>query len=331
MTDPSFNKVPSNVNSSADGRVLAIEIARRRLAALGVYTKSGLALLVYNLGIVFVVAIDVEVSGQIGRFFFEPLPGEPDNGLFGQKTILATTLLSALVLHLAAQGKEQVPVLRLIDAWAPRFALVYIGGASLLLMATMSGAINPEVYSEWGDGEVPVLSGLIAHFSAGVLNPLAQLAFALGFGTVLIGTIFALSKLFEGWMKAIAQILDKATQSSAMAQAAQDIKTCRIEYRQKAAQYNAAVARREAEEQIAIASMLYQIAARVLAELRAQAHKRPDTQFPSYRSTAGEINCAEIDALALSCTFEVILAAIRADDAQAPSTNPDTPTPETSS
>ena len=183
MAQDTYDRLPDDVHSQADGRVLTIEIARRRLATLGVYIRSGLVLLATTLGIAFVIAIDIEVSGQIGRFFFEPMPGAPDTGLFGWKTVLAATLLSALVLHLAAHGKTQSPVMHVIGQWAPRFALAYIVGASLLLAATMTGAIAPEAVSGWRESEDPLVSRLINEFSAGLLSPLAKLAFGLGFGT----------------------------------------------------------------------------------------------------------------------------------------------------
>ncbi|CAA0099528.1 Uncharacterised protein [Halioglobus japonicus] len=316
MTEQRPEPLPNEVHSQADGRALIIAIARHRLAALGVYTRSGLAWIANSLGIAFVVAIDVTVSGQIGRFFFEPIPGATQIGLFGWKTVLAATLLSALVQHLASQRKQTSAVLRLIDEWAPRFALIYIAGASLLLMATMSGAIYPEGASEFSDADVPVLSQLINDFSAGLLNPVAKLAFALGFGTVLVGTIFALSKLLDGWFTALRQIVDKATHARALAQAAQVVTTTRVDYRHKAARYNAAIAHPVSDEQLAFALMVYQTAAAVIADLRSHANKRPQAQFPSYRSPASEVTGEAIDTLAASCTLNAILAAIRTQDTQ---------------
>ena len=115
------------------------------------------------------------------------------------------------------------------------------------------------------------------------------------------------------WLNAVGQIVDKATLSRALAHAAWDIKSSRIEYRVKASQFNASITRPESEEQLAFALMVYQTASAVIAELKAQRNRHPESQFPSYRSPVAEVSDEDLDALTSACSFEAILAAIRGD------------------
>lgn len=302
--------IPNELSSPGDKRALSHAIARHKISAMGVYLQDSLAALASGAGIAFVIALDVEISNRLGEHFFSPIPGQADTSIFGAKTILAGTLLSAGVLHLASDNAKKLSWLHVINEWAPKFALVYIGGAAALLISTMGGQVMISPSSGW-DEEVPLLSELITGLHESLINPLSQTAFAIGFGSVLFSSVFALSKLGDWMAQAIKRIVDKFTRHKPVTEAAARIKRARIEYRQKAAEYNAACARLERDNETAFALMVYQSCAAVISEAGRQVSKKPEKQYASYRSSCADISRKKLKAFKRACRFKNILAAVR--------------------
>ena len=287
-------------------------IAKQRLAYVGVFLTNTLVVLATSLGMVFTIALDVAISGELGRRYFEPIPGDVSDNPFGWKTVLAATLLATLVIHITKVKGRGSSAIGLIDKWAPRLGVLYIVGASALLVALLMGTVvAPPVVDDWGDSTPAMAQSWLMAFSESLVSPLAQFLFSSGMGFVLFGSVFALASLFEWWLRAVEGILDKIAYAGVRADAAQQIKRVRKEYRLKAAEHNALVDRSEEQLQLAFALMVYQSAAKVIAELRKQVNRKPDKQFPDYQSPVGEIEIAEIDALAEAWSFEKILAAVQ--------------------
>lgn len=305
--------IPPEIQSPADARGLSIKAGKHRLSSIGVYGKNLMVIAGTTLGIAFCILLDMEYSGAVGAMFFEPLPGEQTSSVFGSNTILAGIIMSAFVIELSSINKDNSRLMELLGRWAPRFAVMFIAGASALLFSAMNQGIAPSVSGDWGV-ETPIVSSLISGFNKDIAQPLAEQVFALGFAPLLIASAFALAKQGRWWFEAVQNIVYQLTHAGALNAAFAHTKVLRTKYRKVAARYNAGNARTKRDRQEAFALMVYQTGAKVTADLRKQVSKNPDNQYTSIHSVAADITLEDVDAMKKALTYKAILAAVRGEE-----------------
>jgi hypothetical protein len=126
-------ELPDNVHSSAEGWRMRKAAIQHKLSHIGVSVIQGTKLGACALTSLGVIALDIHAAGQLGEYYFAPVAGQPNTSTFGSTTVLAGVMLSTLVLHLSAIGKEKSTALKVIDKCAPWLAVAFITGTSLLL------------------------------------------------------------------------------------------------------------------------------------------------------------------------------------------------------